>query len=105
MAPNPSAYQVPGPAIDINAKGIANLYHAMAKGAIRRVVLMSSAIVRIATATVARRQQQYPGSVGTLYRLTKIMQEMIARSYFQEHGIKTTILRPHHVVSELESRL
>src|SRR4051812_37003098 len=42
MAPNPSGYKTPVQAIDINVKGTANLYHAMAERSIKRCVLVST---------------------------------------------------------------
>src|SRR4051794_11838316 len=42
MARSPEGYDTPVAAIDVNVKGTANLYHAMEKRGIKRVVLIST---------------------------------------------------------------
>jgi nucleoside-diphosphate-sugar epimerase len=99
MAPNPSGYQTPTLAIDVNVKGTANLYHLGVELGISRFVLISS------TGVLPKRPlaRAVPGEGPydfqyNLYVLTKIMQEDLARYYFERHGITTTIMRPSWIV-------
>ncbi|MHB9023227.1 MAG: NAD-dependent epimerase/dehydratase family protein [Armatimonadota bacterium] len=98
MAPNPAGYETPVPAIDVNVKGTANLYHAAVEASLSRVVLISSTGV-LGEKTV----NVFPGDGPynfhyNFYVLTKIMQEDIARYYHEMSGVTTAILRPGWVV-------
>lgn len=99
MAPNPSGYRTPELAIDVNVKGTANLYHAAVEAGISRVVLISSTCVLSvqpgALATPGDGPYNYAYS---MYAFTKILQEDIARYYYEKHGIHTAILRPAWIV-------
>lgn len=101
MAPYPDGYKTPDIAVDINVKGAANLYHAMIESGIRRAVLISSAGVLRQEAGIFTEPGvgPYPDKV-SLYYVTKIMQEMLARHYFVNDGISTAILRCGWVVNE-----
>jgi nucleoside-diphosphate-sugar epimerase len=101
MAPNPDGYHTPVQAIDINVKGAANIYHAMAKRQMKRAVLISSTgVLRDSPEPVAI-PGEGPYSIGPakgMYGLTKVLQEMVSRYYFETHGMITTILRPGWIV-------
>jgi len=99
MARNPDGYQTPPPAIDINVKGTVNLYHAAVESGITRCILIST----IDVIDKARCGSPYPGDgpynyKSELYGLTKIMQECVARHYYDKHGISTVVLRPGWIV-------
>jgi len=99
MAPNPIAYKTPVMAIDVNVKGTANLYHAMAERGITRCVLISSTGVLHQDNGADAVPGDGPYKFGRgLYALTKQMQELVARHYFETSGIITTLLRPAWVV-------
>lgn len=99
MAPNPAAYQVPPTAFDPNVKGAANLYHAAVEKKIHLAVLVSSTSVL----TIGHKYSVYPGDGpynynNGLYALTKVMQEGIARFYYESAGVRSALLRPAWVV-------
>lgn len=99
MAPNPTGYQTPVQAMDVNVKGTANLYHALVEAGVRKVVLISSGGVLLKTpgADAVIGAGPYNFNNG-LYVLTKIMQEQIARFYFETQAVCTAVLRPGWVV-------
>jgi nucleoside-diphosphate-sugar epimerase len=99
MAPNPTGYATPELAIDVNVKGTTNLYHAAVERGIKRFVLISSTGVlrKEPRATAVPGDGPYNFHY-SLYVLTKIMQEDIARFYHEMHGISTVILRPGWIV-------
>lgn len=98
MAPNPDGYKTPPPAIDINVKGTANLYHAAVDAGIRRVVLISTlGVLRDNRHNVMPGEGPYQHK-GLFYALTKIMQEYLARYYYEHHQISTVVLRPGWIV-------
>jgi nucleoside-diphosphate-sugar epimerase len=103
MARNPDGYTTPGPAIDINVKGTANIYHAMSKRGIKRAVLISTTgVLRDAPEPVAI-PGDGPYTIGptkALYGLTKVMQEIVSRYYFESDQIITTILRAGWIVMD-----
>jgi nucleoside-diphosphate-sugar epimerase len=103
MAKNPDGYRTPERAIDINVKGTANLYHSMAGHGARRAVLISSTgVLRDPPAPVAS-VGEGPYSLGSkkgMYGLTKVLQEMTARHFFEAEAIVTTILRPGWIVRD-----
>ena len=101
MAPNPVGYETPPPAIDVNVKGTANLFHAMVECHVTRCVLISS--TGVAPCDAHGTPQPPPPGIGPyntsqLYSLTKGFQEMLAAHYFHTAGIVTTILRPSWIV-------
>jgi nucleoside-diphosphate-sugar epimerase len=102
MAPNPVGYETPTMAVDINVKGTANLYHAAMERGITRVVLISTVGVlnyeQGADAVPGDGPYRFGHQHSHLYVLTKIMQEVTARSYFDRYGIVTSILRPSWIV-------
>ncbi len=99
MARNPDGYKEPPPAFDTNVKGTANLYHAAVECGIRRCVLVSSAGVVDKSASRNPRPGDGPYQFkASLYVLTKIMQEALARFYHENHGICTAILRPAWII-------
>ena len=121
MAPNPVAYTAPPAGFDANVKGTANLYHAAHERGIRRAVLLSSISVlpkeefgghNTGTGTLQGADGLYcvprtPGDgpynfANGLYALTKLMQEIVARHYFDSCGIATAIFRPAWIVYDEE---
>ncbi|HOF90157.1 MAG TPA: NAD(P)-dependent oxidoreductase [Armatimonadota bacterium] len=99
MAPNPTGYATPVQAIDVNVKGTANLYHCAVEQGLTRIVLISSTGVlpKAPGATAVPGDGPY-NFHHSLYVLTKIMQEDIARFYHETHGVSTVILRPGWIV-------
>lgn len=98
MAPNPTGYATPVQAIDVNVKGTANIYFAALERGVTRLVLISSTGVLPhpgATPVPGDGPYNYHYS---LYVLTKIMQEDIARFYHEMHALNTAILRPAWIV-------
>lgn len=103
MARNPDGYKTPVAAVDTNVKGTANLYHAMLEKNIKRAVLISTMGVQYPNC-------KHPPAVGdgpycfgvegkqSLYALTKLMQEITARYYYDTARIITTVLRPGWIV-------
>lgn len=99
MAPNPEGYKTPVVAVDVNVKGTANLYHACVEHKVKRAVLISSCGVLKDVPNAGAVPGEGPYNFNTeMYGLTKIMQEIVARTYFEKHGIVTTILRPAWIV-------
>jgi nucleoside-diphosphate-sugar epimerase len=107
MAPNPSGYETPTLAVDVNVKGTANLYHAAVGRKLSRVVLISSTAVLLNGADTAV-PGDGPYGYGNrrekmgLYALTKVFQESLARWNWETHHIPTAILRPSHIVYDGE---
>lgn len=97
MAPNPHGYKTPVPGVDINVKGTANLYHAMTEHGISRAVMVSTSGVfprdRLGI-DLPVGDGPYNFGTGGFYVLTKVMGELIARMFFEQHDIVTTLLRP-----------
>lgn len=104
MAPRPGGnktnadYEEPGLPIDVNVKGTANLYHAMAEREIKRAVMVSTMGVlanrKGATAAVG----DGPYAYRSHYGFSKVLQEQVARFYHEAREIVTTILRPSHII-------
>ncbi len=98
MAPNPDGYKTPPPAIDINVKGTANLYHAAMEAGIDRVILISTTgVLRDGRNNTIPGEGPYQHQC-RFYALTKIMQEYLARYYYEIHQISTVALRPGWIV-------
>jgi len=102
MAPNPTGYRDPVQAIDINVKGTANLYHAMAEHGVHRAVLISTIGVCPGNGSG---ESPVPGSGpynygNDLYRLSKVLQECVAVHYSASDNIVTTFLRPSYICYE-----
>jgi L-arabinose 1-dehydrogenase [NAD(P)+] len=99
MAPNPTAYETPPLAYDVNVKGTANLYHAAVEAGLKRVVLLSTAgvLLRDNRANPTCGDGPYNFNYGR-YSLTKLMQEIIARHHYEANGIAAAILRPAWIV-------
>ncbi len=99
LAPNPYQYSEPGTPLDVNVKGAANLYYGAMELGITRFVLIS-------TTGVLRREEGLGAVPGegpynfryNFYALTKIMQEDLARFYYEKHGVSTIVLRPGWIV-------
>jgi nucleoside-diphosphate-sugar epimerase len=99
MAPNPDGYKAPPLAFDVNVKGTANLYHAAVEKKVLRAVLISSTgVVPKGPAVVPVPGEGPYNFAQDLYCLTKILQETIARVYFEKHRVVTSILRPPWIV-------
>lgn len=103
MAPNPIGYKTPPMAFDVNVKGTANLYHACVEHKIKRAVLISSAGVleKKPGANAVPGEGPY-NFAAELYCLTKIIQESIARTYYEKYEIITSMLRPAWIVYDGE---
>jgi nucleoside-diphosphate-sugar epimerase len=102
MAPNPTGYETPPLAIDVNVKGTANLYHVAVEQKVSRIVLISSTgtlLGGIGTAIPGDGPYSYTNKhkMG-FYALTKILQECLARWYWEAHKMPTAILRPSWIV-------
>ena len=100
MGRNPVAYQPPFLGIDTNVRGAGILFQAAFESGIRRVVLISSTSVLGPgmKGSTAPAELHYVSS--GVYALTKIMQEILACHFFEQHGIVTTVLRPKWIVRE-----
>jgi len=99
MAPRPAAYETPVVCMDSNVKGTANLYHAAVEAGVGRVVLISTmGLVGNRPGVVVVPGDGPYNFKGELYTLTKILQEVIARYYHDEHGVGTVLLRPGWIV-------
>lgn len=99
MAPNPVAYQTPVMACDTNVKGTANLYHAALEAGLKRAVLISSMGTQPKTGATDAPPGFCPYNFNTgLYAFTKVVQEMMARYYYETGGMITTVLRPSWIV-------
>lgn len=100
MAPNPVGYQTPPPAIDINVKGTANLYHAMGERGLKRAVLISSTGVMGVGPGRDAAIAHGPYKFDKMYSLTKVFQECLAQHYHDSLQIVTTVLRPAWIVND-----
>ena len=99
MAPNPAGYETPVLAMDVNVKGTANLYHSAVESGLRRAVLISSVgVLPLQPGARAAPGEGPYNFARSLYGLTKILQEGIARYYHDMHGMATAVLRPSWVV-------
>ena len=100
MASRGSYSSVDAP-FDINVKGTAQIFEAALARGIRRIVLISStAVVHRqvkARQPVSHKSSHCPTSI---YALTKVLQENIARYYHEEHGFEVACLRPTHIICE-----
>ncbi|MBA4388741.1 MAG: hypothetical protein C0404_12220 [Verrucomicrobia bacterium] len=102
MAPNPKGYEAPPLAMDVNVKGTSNLYHAAVEQEVSRVVLISSTSVLfggVGTAVPGDGPYQY-GDVHKMgfYAFTKVLQECVARWYWEARKMPTALLRPSWIV-------
>lgn len=99
MARNPEAYTEPPVAFDVNVKGTANLYHAAVEQQITRCVLISTTDVidRQVCSSPVPGDGPYNFRSG-LYGLTKVLQEGIARHFYDKHQLATAIIRPAWIV-------
>ena len=101
MAPNrPEVYATPEQPCHINITGTAMLYAAAAGVGIKTVVLVSS------TAPVAGYmadglflRRDLPPRPTSIYGMTKVCQEEVARTYYEMHGIQTAVLRPAYITN------
>lgn len=88
------AYDTPTVPFDANVKGTVHLLFAAAEEGIRRVVLISSTgVVQERGETGGFLTRDLPYKLGGTYRLTKVIQEIIARQYHEEHGMAVAVLR------------
>jgi len=100
MASRGSYFSVEAP-FDINVKGTAQIFETALKRGIRRVVLISSTAVvhrQVKEGLPISRESSY--SPTSIYALTKVLQENIARYYHEEHGFEVACLRPTHIICE-----
>jgi nucleoside-diphosphate-sugar epimerase len=102
MAPNrPEVYATPEMPMDVNVKGVANLFHAAAQCGVRRVVLISSiTVVGLQQKNGEFLNRSLPPRPINLYSLTKTCQEAIAEYYHREAGLEVAILRPAYICDE-----
>lgn len=103
MAPRPSSttyldYNSSSLALDINVKGTANMYEAIVKKKVPRVVMISSAGILNDFSDNPEVGVGPYGGDGSLYCLCKKMQEMLAQFFFCKHNVVTTVLRPSWIV-------
>lgn len=109
MGRQPAAYQPPFDGIDINIRGTLNLYHTAVAQGVKRVVQVSSACMLPPGAMGLEAPDELPRRLnprygGSVYALTKAVEEMIAGVFFDQHRIVTTTLRPSWVVCEADGR-
>lgn len=109
MAPNPRGYDTPPLAIDVNIKGTANLYHAAMEAKLARVIMVSSiGVLRDGKGDaipgdgpysfgVSEDMKERKYSMG-FYSFSKVLQECVARWYWEAHRIPSALLRPSWVV-------
>jgi len=99
MAPNPS-YGGQGPGFTINVSGAYNLFEAARAQGIRRFVHTSSYSVHggyVASGTVLT-HSLYPLKASGPYGLSKLLQEELARSFAEQHGLSIALVRPGDII-------
>lgn len=87
----------PVAAFDINVKGTGLLFEAALVRGVRRIVLISTAF----SVDAPRDPEAWRNSIPVCtesYRLSKSMQEFIARQYALAHGMSVAVLRPGYVL-------
>jgi len=102
MAPNrPEIYATPEIPMDVNVKGVANLFHAAVQCGVRRVVLISSiTVVGMQQKSGEYLERSLPLRPVNMYSLTKTLQETMAEYYHRESGLEIAILRPAYICDE-----
>jgi len=83
---------------DLNMKGTFNVLEAARSAGVQRVVFASSVVVYGISPSIALPQylpvdEEHPCSPTTTYAVTKLMGEMLCRSYTLRHGMGTICLR------------
>ena len=101
MLPNlPGNYDALEQPFEINVKGAALLLEEAVRQGISRVVLISStAIVQDHLAAGQFLSRDLDAQPNSIYGLTKVLQEDIARFFHTRHGLEIASLRPAYVVS------
>jgi len=101
MAPNrPEIYATPEIPCQVNITGTAMLYAAAVAEGIKKTALISS------IAPMAGHQKSglfltrdLPYKTTSIYGMTKVCQEEIARAYYEMNGIQTAVLRPAYITN------
>ncbi|NKB66255.1 MAG: NAD-dependent epimerase/dehydratase family protein [Candidatus Latescibacteria bacterium] len=97
MAPN-GTHEDNGPGFTINVTGVYNLLEAARVHRVKRFVHTSSAVVHLAYRTAFRANDLYPLKAWGSYAISKILQEELARNFYQVHGISIAAIRPWGII-------
>ena len=76
----------------VNVKGMWNILEAARRNGLRRVVQMGSCVVQRPDGVFLSADER--SVEGSLYGITKRLQEEVCRQYFDAYGVRTIILRP-----------
>ncbi len=98
MAPNP-AYADGGPGFTVNVTGMFHLLEAARRNGIRRFVHTSSGAVHAGYPQGTRLTHDlYPLKAAGPYSLSKVLQEHLAWTYHELHGLEVVCLRPWDII-------
>jgi len=99
MAPRrPGVYDRADLPMDINVRGTALLLDAAVRQNLKRIVLISSvSVVHKAQMAGEFLTSTTPYCPDSIYGMTKVLQEQIARFYHDTHGLEVAILRPAYI--------
>ena len=79
----------------INVKGMWNILESARRHGLKRVVQMSSCVVRRPDGVFLSADER--SIEGDLYGITKRLQEEVCRQFYDAHGVRTIILRPSSI--------
>ena len=98
MAPN-SSYGMDGPGFDINVRGMFNLLEAARVCKVQRFVHTSSGAVHGGySEDTFLTHDLYPLKAASSYDLSKLLQEELARNYYEQHGLSIACIRPWGII-------
>ncbi|MDI6820367.1 MAG: NAD-dependent epimerase/dehydratase family protein [Candidatus Hodarchaeaceae archaeon] len=97
-------HKYPAEIIDANTKIVSNLLNAARRADVQRILYISSSMVFERAAifpTPERALERTPVPI-TSYGFSKLIGEWFCRAFWEEHGLKYTILRPFNCVGPRE---
>ncbi|HEY7090845.1 MAG TPA: NAD-dependent epimerase/dehydratase family protein, partial [Tepidisphaeraceae bacterium] len=89
--------ELPRDCIDVLVNGTFNVFHAAAEAGVRKIVYASSASVYGAAEDFPTSEKHHPYGNRTLYGAAKLMNEGIARHFFDMNGLESVGLRYFNV--------
>jgi len=102
MVPQGESYKTPRLPFDVNVKGTANLFHAAVRCGVRRVVVISSASTVMGNPktpeAMLRRNWPLRADKPGYYRLSKVLQEVIAEHFARTEKMSVACLRVGYIL-------
>lgn len=94
-----TGYGVDGPGLDINVRGMYNLLEATCACNIGRFIHTSSGAVHTGyPEDTCLTHDLYPLKASSVYALTKLVQEEMARHYHEQRGLSIACIRPWSII-------